>query len=91
MSLKLRPGVFAATRYRRLVFSFHSQLRCSMELNAVSVAPWVGHVVVPGARISGFAYEWVSFRGGEGCLQVIVYSLLLTIVLWLWRGVLQPR
>ena len=59
MSLKLRPGVFAATRYRRLVFSFHSRLRCSMELNAVSVAPWVGHVMALLAHIwSHFKLKW---------------------------------
>ena len=31
----------------RLGFNFYCRLRCSMELAAVSLAPWVGHVVVP--------------------------------------------
>ena len=39
-----------------------------MELDAISVAPWVGHVVVPDARINDFAYEWVWLHGEEGCL-----------------------
>ena len=34
-----------------------------MELDAVSVPPSVGHVVVPGSRISGFAYKWVWLVG----------------------------
>ena len=63
----------------RLGFNFYCQLRCSMELAAISFAPWVGHVVVPDARICGFAYEWACLRGEEECFLMHMCSPNLTI------------